>query len=118
MRGPVVLRARIFEGLIFVRVDALGKLIGIVRRRGNHRQNIAIAHIHHHHGTANTRTPMVAQRILGRLLDIHVHRQHHVVAGLGFIPDVGRLAVAEIVHEHGFRTGPAVQIIIELAFDT
>ena len=74
--------------------------------------------VHDHDGPARGRAEDGGvQGPLGRLLDARVQRQDNIVPRLSHAPYVLRLAVADIVHQHGFGPGGAAQLFIVAGFD-
>ena len=95
LRRAVDFRAQFRVVQIFL--DSLDKIIRVERRRRNHRQHVAAAHVHDDNRAARIRALMRRERFLRRALDVEVNRQHDIVARLRLAPDVFRLAIAELL---------------------
>ena len=58
------------------------------------------------------------QGFFSRLLDGDVNGQVNALTGLGRRPDVFRLAITQTVHQDGFNSIPAAQLLVKRAFDS
>ena len=96
--------------------DAAHKAVRVIHRRGGEGEDIAALRVHHHHGAARLRA-VALQGALGGLLDGEVNGEHEILARLDGRQNIFRLAVAEVVHEHGFRASFAAQFLVEGGFD-
>ena len=118
LQGAVDLRTLAFVAQLLPLLvrDAAHETVRVEHRRGGKGEDIAALRVHHHHGAARLRA-VALQGALGGLLDGEVDGEHEVLARLDGGEDVFRLAVAEVVHEHGFRAGFAAQFLVEGGFD-
>ena len=57
------------------------------------------------------------ERFRRRLFEVHIQRQHDVVARFGRTQNVCGLPITEIVHQHGFRARPSPQFRVKTAFN-
>ena len=98
-----------------------GEIVWIVCGVGGHRDQVPVARVHNHYG-ASDRTGVGnrrrAQGFLSRLLDGDVNGQVNALTGLGRRPDVFRLAITQTVHQDGFNSIPAAQLLVKRAFDS
>ena len=122
LHRPIDLRPqlRIVQGFRFFHGQSRDEIVRIISRIGRHRDQVAVARVHHNHGAP--RRPGVGHRgrtqsLFRRLLDVVVDGQKNILTGFGRTPGVLSLTIAEAVHQHRFDAGPAAQLLIQRALD-
>ena len=94
-------------------VEVPGEPIQGECRTGGHRQHIAIARVHHHHGARVSR-----HGLFGRLLDPPVDAGDHLAAGVGLVAlhDLDR--PPEGIDLDAFAPIPAAQVLVQQPLQT